>query len=68
MLLVTRLSLIVINVNWEGHTVSILGYHKGVQDSCDICDINSSGPGQLELTEGLNMKNVSTSPVFVFDY
>lgn len=42
--------------------------HKGVQDSCDICDINSSGPGQLELTEGLNMKNVSTSPVFVFDY
>ena len=65
MLLVTRLSLIVINVNWEGHTVSILGYHieteheeplsmcwnqdhkvtmhKGVQDSCDICDINSSG-------------------------
>ena len=90
MLLVTRLSLIVINVNLEGRTVSILIYHieteheeplsmcwnqdhkvtmhKGVQDSCDICDINSSGPGQLELTEGLNMKNVSTSPVFVFDY
>ena len=65
MLLVTRLSLIVINVNWEGHTVSILGYHieteheeplsmcwnqdhkvtmhQGVEDSCDICDINSSG-------------------------
>ena len=44
-------------LNLQDHKVTM---HKSVEDSCDICDINSSGPGQLELTEGLNMKNVST--------